>query len=128
MRSKALLSDDGLLDVVAHLGLDLCVLLAPSAPPYAGDGEGEDADDDLGAEICAGVYVPGPFLRGPEGVLQDGVHAALPEEEGRRPGEVGVELVVERASEQNANDICSQNRREHILWCYAPRDQVLYVA
>lgn len=104
-RSKAWLPDDGLLHVVAHLGLDLCVLLAPGAPPYAGDGEGEDADDDLGAEVCAGVYVPGPFLRSPEGVLQDGVHAASPEEEGRRPGEVGVELVVKRASEQNANDI-----------------------
>ena len=128
MSSKALVVDNGLLHVVAHLRLDLRVLLAPCAPPYAGDGEGQDADDDLGAEVRAGVYVPGPFLRGPEGVLQDGMHAALPEEEGRRPGEVGVELVVERASEQNANDICSQNRCEHVLWCYALRDQVLYVA
>lgn len=39
------------------------------------------------------------------------MEASFPQQEGRGPGDVGIELVVQRASAEHANSHCSENDR-----------------
>lgn len=86
------------------------------AKPYSRYSYRHDTDHNSRAEWCAGEHVPCPLLEGPQDVLQHRMQATTPEEVGGGPGQIGVELVVERPGEEEADDVGGQDSSQNVLW------------
>lgn len=83
----------------------------PPAPPDRQHLHSQHTYHHHRARICAGIYVPSPFLRGPDSNDEDGMQAALPKQIRSGPAEPRIELIMQASSTKHPDGICSKHSR-----------------
>lgn len=69
--------------------------IIPRSPPDSENLHCQTCNHDRGTCVGAWIYVPCPFLCGPDEVNQYRMHSGFPQQERCCPGNVGVELIVQ---------------------------------
>lgn len=99
--------------------------LVSRSPPHAANCRSQHTHHDPRTLRRRWIHIPRPLLRGPERILHHRMEPCFPQKKRSSPGNVRIELVVQRPGAEHAYGDGGENRGHNERGGYAESDGVL---